>query len=166
MAAFDLPFPCFGARPHRHGLARQPFDARRSSIHDNVDAFTAENPAHLFRHVRVLAPHEPGAGLDDGHAAAEAAISLRHLDAGVTAAEHDQVWRDLVEFQRFDVSEGARLLQARNVRKRGMRANVDDDLLALERARAAVVQRSLDGPGADETATAHDEFGTAFLVGL
>ena len=37
--------------------------------------------------------------LDDRHAAAEAAIGLRQFEADIAAAEHDQMWRHIVEFR-------------------------------------------------------------------
>ena len=47
-----------------------------------------------------------------------------------------------------------------------MRSDVDHKLSAAKQACAATVQRHLDGFRADETAAAHDEFGTGFVVDL
>ena len=98
--------------------------------------------------------------------AAEAAIGLRHFDAGIAAAKHDQMRRHVVEFERLDMGERVRVRQARNIRHSGMRADVDHDLVAGKHARAAFVQRDIDCLRADETATAHDKFGTCLLVGI
>ena len=56
--------------------------------------------------------------------------------------------------------------EARDVRNGGVRAQIEDDLGAGERAGATVVQRDLDGLWADEASAPHDELRAALLVGL
>jgi len=113
-----------------------------------------------------LAAHDLWPGFDDGHAAAEAAIGLRHFNPGIAATEHDKMRRQFIQFERLDMGERVRVLQAGNVRHGGMRADVDDDLVAGKRARTAFIQGNFDRFRADEPAAAHDEFGASFLVGL
>jgi hypothetical protein len=43
--------------------------------------------------------------LDDRYAAAEATICLSHFQGDIPAAEHDQMLRHIVEFQRLDVGK-------------------------------------------------------------
>ncbi len=61
--------------------------------------FTAENTANFLCNIGVLATHELAARLDNRHPAAEPAVRLSHLDTDVTAAEYDQVRRQIVELQ-------------------------------------------------------------------
>ena len=122
--------------------------------------------SHLLGDIGVLASHDLRPGLDDRHAAAEAAIGLRHFDAGIAAAKHDQMRRQFIEFERLDMGERVRVPQTGNIRHGGVRADVDHDLIAGKHARAAFIQRNLDRFRADETAAAHDEFGAGFLIGL
>ena len=51
----------------------------------NLDAFVSENPPHLMQDVEILPSHELRPGLDDGHVAAEATVSLRQFEAGIAA---------------------------------------------------------------------------------
>ena len=108
-------------------------------------------------------PISRGTVLDDRHAAAEAPIRLRHFDADIAAAEHDQMRRRVVEIQRLDMRERIAPRQARNIRNRRMRADIDHHLIAAERARAAVVELHLDGLRRDEPSAAHDQLGAARL---
>jgi hypothetical protein len=112
--------------------------------HD-LDAFITENPLHLIRDVRILtAAHEPGPVLDDRHAAAEAAVSLGELEADIAATEHDQMCRHIVELESFDMGERPRRFQAGNIRNGGVRSDVEENLLAREHARPAVVEAHLE----------------------
>lgn len=115
-------------------------NAKGSRIHQNFHAFAAEEPSDFFCHIRILASHDLQARFDNRHAATEAQICLRQLDAGVTAAKHDQVWRHLVQLQRLDVGKRARVPQSGNIRNGGMRTDIDDNLLAVEQSHATVVQ--------------------------
>src|SRR5271156_3458092 len=105
MAAFDAPLP--GCRLHcdGDGCAAAPLNTERASVEENVDSFLPEDFANLFRQIRILAAHELRAPLDDRHAAAESAIGLRHFDTDVAAAQHDEMGRHIIEFERLDVSE-------------------------------------------------------------
>lgn len=47
-----------------------------------------------------------------------------------------------------------------------MRSDIDHTLISEQQAAAALIQRHLEGSRVDETAAAHDEFGTAFLIGI
>ena len=140
-------------------------NADRLGVEQDFDAFGGQDALHLFGDIGILAAHELPARFDDRHATAEAAIGLRHFDADIAAAQHDQVRRQIVEFQRLDMGQRAGRFEARNIRNGGMRADIDDDLVAGEQAGAAIVQGDLDGLRADEAAAAHDEFGAAALVG-
>ena len=70
-----------GAAPHIEGLGR----------HENLNAFLTENPLQFIGDVRILAGHQLRPGLDNHHAAAEAAISLGHFETNIATAEHDQM---------------------------------------------------------------------------
>ena len=108
------------------------------------DAFVAEDPLHLLGDVGILPAHELRPGLDDRHAAAEATIGLRQFEADIAAAEHDQMRRQVVELQRLDMRERPGRLEAGNVRDGRVRSDVEEDLLAGQHARAAVVQAHLE----------------------
>ncbi len=122
--------------------------------------------SYLLRDVWVFASHELEAGFDDRHAGAETAERLGRLDAYVTPAQHDQMRRKIIEFERLDVGERARRVEPGNVGNGGVRAEIEDNLAAGELADAAVVERDLDRLRADEPSAAHDELRAALRVGL
>src|SRR5262249_14205972 len=94
-----------------HALTGSAAHAQNLGIEQNLDALVAQNLPHLFSSVGVFARHELGAPFDDGHAAAEAAIDLRKLEADIAAAEHDEMLRQRTELESLDMSEGLRGLQ-------------------------------------------------------
>ena len=138
----------------------------RLRAREDVDAFTAQNPAHLLGDVRIFASHDVWAGLNDRHPAAEATIGLRHFDAGVAATQDDKVRRQVIQFEGLDMGQRARFRQTGNIGNGGMRSDIDHKLVAEKHASAASIQYDLDGFRADEAAAAHDELGTGFLIGI
>ena len=77
--------------------------------------------------------------LDDGHAAAEAAVRLGELEADIPAAEDDEVLGQPVEFEQLDVRQRPGIRQAGDRRDRGVGSQVEEDSVACQHARAAVV---------------------------
>ena len=57
--------------------------------YQNLNSFVAQDPLHFLGDVAILAGHQLRPVLDDGHAAAEAAVSLGQFETDLAAAEHD-----------------------------------------------------------------------------
>lgn len=142
------------------------FHTDRFGIQHDIDVFRTQNAKHLFTDVRVFARHQPGTALDDRHAATKAPIRLRHLDADVTAAEHDQMRWCVVEVKRADMRQRLGGSQSRHIGNGSVCADIDDHLVAAERACAAIVELHLDRLRANEPANAHDEFRAARCIRL
>ena len=64
----------------------------------------------FLRDVGILARHQLRPDFDDSHFGAEAAIGLRQFEAGIAAADHDQMLRQDVELERFDMRQRFRRL--------------------------------------------------------
>src|SRR5262249_31563236 len=103
--------------------------------------------------------------LDDRHATAEATVRLAEFETDIASAEHDQVWRHVVEFQRFDAGERAGCFQAGSVGTRSGSPDVAEALAWGEDAPPPAVQTHLEGFRSDETAGPHDQLGAAVLIG-
>ena len=127
---------------------------------------SSEDPPDFLRGVGVLSAHQLRPGLNDGDFGAEAAIGLRQFEAGIAAADHDQMRRHNVEFERFDMGQGLRGLEAGNVGNGGARSDIDEDLGSRQRAHAPIVQLHFERFRRDEAPVAHDQFGAAFVVVL
>jgi hypothetical protein len=69
--------------------------------------------------------------LDDRHAATKAKVSLGQFEADIAAPEHDQMWRQVVELQSLNMSEGSGGFEARNARNCRVRSAVNHVALAL-----------------------------------
>ena len=69
---------------------------------------------------------------------------MGQLEADVAATEHDQMRRHIVELQSLDMGERPRRFEARNVRNGGVRSDVEENLLAREHTRPAVVEAHLE----------------------
>src|SRR6202043_343091 len=125
------------------------------------DAFLAQNAVHRLGDVRVFPAHDPRPRLDHRHPAAEAAVGLRQFQADIAATEHDQVRGYIVQVQSLDVRERPRFREAGNARYRRMRTDIDEDLVAGQPPRAAVVLLDLERLRRNEVSAAQDQFGTA-----
>src|SRR4029450_6219126 len=99
-------------------------------------------------------------------ATAKATVRLAEFDTDIASAQHDQVWRHVVEFQRFDAGERARRLQAGNVGNRSVCADVDEALVCVKDTGPPAVQTHLECFRSHETAGPHDQLGAAVLVGV
>jgi hypothetical protein len=62
--------------------------------------------------------------------------------------------------------ERLRLAQTRRIRNSRMRSGIDDNLVAAQRARLAIVQLRFDGFRRNETPSARDQLGTARCIRL
>ena len=145
-----------GPAVHIEGLGRD----------QKPNTFVAENSLHFVGDVGILAAHQPGSGLDHGHAAPEAAVSLGQFEADITAAEHDQMLRQIIEFEGLDMGERPGTLETGNVRDCRVRSEVEENLVASQHARAAVIQVHLERFRRHKTPSPHDQFGAARFVVL
>ena len=90
----------------------------------DLNAFVGEKPPDLMRGVGILPGHQLRRGLNDGHLAAEATIGLRQFEAGISAADHDQMRRQDVELESFDMGHRFGGLEAWNVRNGCVRSHI------------------------------------------
>ena len=88
--------------------------------------------------VGVLAADDARAGLDHGHAGAEAPVDLRELQADVAAADDDQVGRHMVQMHDALVVERGHALNARQVGPAGAAAGVDENAWRLQHPAADI----------------------------
>ena len=128
-------------------------------LREKLNALVAEDLLHLIRDVGILPAYQPGSGLDDRHAAAKAPVSLRHFETDIAASEDDQVRRQVVEFERFDVRERPGGLETGNGGYCRVRANVEKNLLARQHAGAAVLQANLQCLWRHKAPIPNDQFG-------
>src|SRR5262245_25548463 len=86
MTALDLPLVEAHAHGHADTFTRSALYVKGLRLDEESDGFVSEKLLHLIGDVAVLATQDLRAGLDDGHAATEAAIGLSHFQADVAAA--------------------------------------------------------------------------------
>ena len=130
----------------------------------DLHAFVRENAPDFLRGVGILSRHHLRPGLDDRHLGSETAIGLRQFEAGIAAADHDQMRRQDVELERFDMRHRLGGLEAGNVGNGCVRSHIHEHLGADKRARSSVVQAHFERLRRDEAPFAHDQFGAACLV--
>jgi|GEM_PF-5423744 len=78
-------------------------------------------------HVGIFATDALRSILDDPHAATEATISLCQFEADISAAEHDQVWGQTVEFQCLDICDRPGSIEAGNARNRRVCSEIEEN---------------------------------------
>src|SRR5262245_22812523 len=118
VAAFDPLLAGCRTRQDRDVLSRSTVDTERLSAEETFDAFGEQDFPHLTGNVGILTAEKLRPILDDRHPTAEATIRLTEFETNVASTEHDQVWRNVVDFQRFNAGERAGSLQAGNVGNR------------------------------------------------
>ena len=99
--------------------------------------------------------------LDDGHVAAKPPTGLRQFEAGISAADHDQMRRHVVEFERLDMGHWLGSLHAWNARNGGVGADIEEDPLAGQQAHAAVVETHFERLRRHKAPAPHDQFRAA-----
>ena len=88
-----------------HPLARFPFYVPQAGICHSDDAFILEELRHGFGNILVLAVEQAIIALHDGDTAAQTTHRLGKFQPDIAATENQQMFRDDVELQRFDMSE-------------------------------------------------------------
>ncbi len=130
----------------------------------DLNAFVGENLADFMRDFGILPAHQLRPCLNDSHFTAEAAISLRQFEACISAADHDQMRRQDVELESFDMGHRVSGLESRNVRNCCVRAHIQEHLGADKVARSSVIQAHFQRFRGDEAPGPHDQFGAARFV--
>jgi hypothetical protein len=157
-----------GARAHNNTnlLSRSPTYLEEFDSRYDFNSLVAQNPLHLLRNVQILPTQNFRARLNDGHVAAKATESLCKFEAGIAAADDEQMQRQMVELQRLDMRQRSRGIEAGNVWKGRVRSEVEEDGVRRKHACASVIQGDLKRFRPRETPGSHDQFRTACLVYL
>jgi hypothetical protein len=147
----------------RHCPTRPARDALDIGIRDERNPFSAEHRCHGCCDVGVLAHQQPLSLLTDRDSRSKAGHRLGELERDVAAAQDEQVFRQGVEVEKFDMGHSRRRLEPREVRLRGEGAEVEEHPVGAHHARPTLIQRHFDGTFTDELAAAHYQFGAACL---
>ena len=101
-------------------------------VQQETNAFGFQGLLQLGGHVCVLAGKNLTAALDDGDLAAKAPEHLAKLQADVTPAQHEQVFRQFAQLHDAGVGQVIDRLEARQTGDVRVRSGVDEDSLALK----------------------------------
>src|SRR5262249_26377313 len=166
VAALDLLLA--GWRPHRNAdfLSRASVNVEGLGRYQTLDAFVTEDPLHLIRDVGILPAHQLRPGLDDRRAAAETKVSLRQFEADIAAPKHDQMRRQVIEFESLDVGERPGSLKTGNGWNCRMRSDAEENPIAGQHARPAVIETRLQRSRRHKAPGPHDQLGAGHLVVL
>src|SRR5215470_2079736 len=93
-------------------------------------------------------------------------VSLRHFEANIATADHDEMRWQVVEFQSFDMGERSGCIEAWNVWNSSVGSEVEEDVVRRQRAGPAVTQGHLEHFRRHKTPAPHDQFRAARLVVL
>src|SRR5205809_6723964 len=99
-----------------------------------------------------------GPGSIHGDLAAKPAVGLRYFESDIAAAENDEMRRQIVEFEGFDVRQRARGREAGDIRDCGVRPDIEENPIAGQQPRAAVIELHLKRLRRDEAPARHDQF--------
>ena len=104
------------------------------------------------------------AGFDERHLRAEAAQGLRKFQADVAAAENDEMLRDAIEIESFDVRHGIGGGHPGSFGDGGAGTEVEEDAIAFDDARAAGIQGNFHFLGGDKARRAHDQLRARLFI--
>jgi hypothetical protein len=131
---------------------------------DDVDTFRGKQPLQLLSDIRIFVGEQLGRALQDGHLAAKPPIGLRKLKANVTAANHNQVSRQTIQFKDLDMRHRRGLVQALDRRNGGLCAEIQEDAIGRDRPLTAVVQLNRKRLLPCEPGLTHRQLGPGRLV--
>lgn len=81
---------------------------------------------------------EPVVSIDECHTAAEPAHRLRQFQSDVASTQYQEMFRDGIQFQGFNMGERTGFGQSRDGRDGRPRPRANDDLVATDNSRPAV----------------------------
>src|SRR5215831_12024696 len=147
-----------GGRPHDKAdvLSGPAMHTEGLGLDKYLNTFVSENPLHLFRDIGIFPLHQLRSMLKDRHTAPEATVRLGKFEADVPSSQHDEMWWQIVEFQRFNICEWSGGLEARNARNGRVRSDVEKHLVTRQQARPTVIQTHLKGFRRHEAPSPHD----------
>jgi hypothetical protein len=159
IAALDLLLAGGRARHNTDLFTRPAVHTVDFGRRQKLNAFVAEDPLHFIRDVGILPAYQPGSGLDDRHAAAKAPVSLRQFETDKATSQHDQLRRQIVELESFDVRQRPGGIETGNGWYRRMRANIKENLVAREHSRPAIVEANLQRLRRHKASVPNDQLG-------
>src|SRR5262249_17065326 len=145
-------------------LAGQAFDSDKLGIEQHLDAFIPEQMKNGFRDVRIFSRNELPDAFNDGNPASKPPYCLREFESHVAAANYDQVVRNAIQFQSFNVGQRPGGFHSRNVGNSCVGPNIQKDLIARKHMHAPLIQFHLDGLGSYEVSFTHDQLGASRLI--
>src|SRR5262249_55980097 len=130
----------------------------------NVDSFVPEQLLQGCRDILILAIDQAWVMIYYCDSTPEPAHRLCKLCADKSASQNEEMFRNIVKLQCFDMRQRFRLSQAGSGNDGRMSAHIYDHPLAVQAAYAAISRGDFDGPGSDKTSGAPDQFRAALFV--
>src|SRR5262249_5177257 len=130
----------------------------------NADVLVHKQPPESLADVFVFFGHQSLIAIDHSYSAAESPQRLGKFYSDVTAADHHQVFWNLVEFQRLDMREWLRIGKTRHWFQCGPCTGTDDHVRAAHLTSAPVGESGLHGSRCNEPCDAQNELRARFPV--
>src|SRR5215469_18643260 len=132
MRAHDLARLVVACHLHRHAITA-PRDAHALRFEPDGGPFVLEDRPDSDRDFLVFPADESRRHLDNGHAAAEPPVHLRELQSDIAASDDDQMLGQEIDVHHAAVGKEGDFGEAGHVWHARPAANVDEDLVALEK---------------------------------
>jgi hypothetical protein len=145
-------------------LARLPFGTPHHSSHNNVNVLVLKQLEECRRNVRIFARSELRTSLDYRHPRTQSPRRLCQFEADVATTDNKEMVRDMLDVQRFDVGHWSGVSEPRHVRNARTCAHAQEDAIASNRSRAAVVDPDDNRLRCDEARFAHDQVDAGGVV--
>jgi hypothetical protein len=128
-----------------------------------LNALVGDELQQAGGYIGILAPRQLRSSLHDRDRRAETPGRLRELEADISSAEDDEVFRQAIEIEGFDMRHGPGGRHPGHIRDRRSRAHAQDHALRSDRARPSVVEGDCHCLRRHEARLAHDQLGAALF---
>src|SRR5437773_9728838 len=108
--------------------------------------------------------NQAGVAFDYRHSAAKPAHCLREFQADKPAAQDNQMFRNTVKFQRFNMCQRLGFAQTGSRLDGRMGANIDDDAFPLEQSHPTAGESDLNRLRSNKPPRSHYQSSSAVLV--
>ena len=117
----------FGASHSDRGALRMRREPDAFGAGADMNAFPLEDIANFLGNIRIFAPDQPVAFLDDGHVGAHTAIDLREFEADIAAADDNEMARKLIQPDDRAIGQVGNRVYAREIRYGGPATDIQEN---------------------------------------
>ena len=132
----------------------------------NVDALVLKQMTKSFTNIFVFFRHQPLVGIGHRNIATKSSHRLGQFYSDIAAADNEEMFGNLVEFERLDMRERLCFSKARNRCQRGPGTRTDDHVCAAQLTGRSISESHVHGSRSNKPSVSQNELRSGFSVGF